>query len=293
MSRTSKSKNITSTSELKSNQSQDFGTKGIKDNLIFKQCADISDDPFWRDLFNSGYKGIFPKGITYKNGHLLYGSKTVQLSDIPSEAYSQITSFYTNMKGIKSKMDIERELYQNTQRRLKFTSNNSWSAFKSKNVKTILISDYLLSLKEKYSISEEKFKELYTIVRSAITSGNICGKDIEMEDGTIKNISSLIWDDVQKNFIIKCKAKSARGGRTKKKIVEEEEEVIKSEEDDTQKIEKSPIKSWNKYLTGFCKSSYSTRKQPQIHEQSPEVSQGASTSLFSDGRLSQISSSYD
>jgi hypothetical protein len=201
------------------------------------------------------------------------------------------------MKGIKSKMDIEREIYQNSQRYLKVTVSTSWSKCKSKNVKTILISDYLISLKAKYNITEEEFRGLYSMVKSAIISGAISSKDIEMEDGAVQNIKGLAYNPIEKKFMVISKSKSSKKIESGKKKIEafteDEEEVL--DEEDVQNLDKNPVKTWNRYLTGFYKSSYCARSSPSV-DSPQELSKDVSVlteKITLPIDTSQFSSSYE
>jgi hypothetical protein len=191
-----------------------MASTGIKDNNIFRLCSEITDDPYWKNVLIEAYHNKFPKGISYKDGNIVYKNKEILIPETPEEAYIIIINFLKREYGIKSPMDIEREKYQEQEQRSKHVSKNSWKEHKSKNIKDLLITDYILNIKDEYLLTVEEFNELFTLINIAVGNNKIKNTDIDLQDGQIKCISNLTWDSEGRKFRLYQGKKITKKGTT-------------------------------------------------------------------------------
>lgn len=225
---------------------------GIKENIIFKLCSDISDDPHWKNILLDGYRGVFPKGISFKGGLLIYKHKEVKVPSHVNDAYAEIVRFYKQICGIRSPMDKERERYQQREQQTKQQEVKGWSDFRSKNVRKLIISEYVCRIGSKYQLTAPQVKDLITLININVTAGNIEDRDVEMVDGQIANISKLTYNPDTKKFNVTSIKRAKKVVKSKAKIAGIDDDDVPK--DDALK-EKGPIKQWNKYLLNLAKSS--------------------------------------
>ena len=250
MSQASRTQRIYSVSLIGGTKPPVKDTDGIKENIIFKLCSEISDDPHWKNILLDGYRGIFPKGISFKSGLLTYKHKEVKVPPQVNDAYSEIVKFYKQVTGIRSPMDKERERYQQREQQSRQQEVKTWADFRSKNVRKLIISEYVCRLGSKYGLGSIQIRELVTLININVANGNIEDRDVEMVDGQVVNISKLTYDENTKKFTMISSKRVKRVVKSKAKVIEDDD----GPKDDMLK-EKGPIKQWNKYLSNLAKSS--------------------------------------
>lgn len=163
-------------------------------NKIFEECSQITEDPFWIDIFKKASIGKFPTKFSYKDGHLVYrrGQK-IQMVEIPLNPYEAISlciRFFREYGGLISELDHERDMEEERKRQEEEeTVEYTWSTIKKK-MKDILIGRYVIDLKDLMSLSDEETLQLRSTIYYGITmryfhKGNIMvsGRKIISIDG--------------------------------------------------------------------------------------------------------------
>src|SRR6266496_4845469 len=125
-------------------------SKGLDMNIIFKLCAELSDDPYWKEKFMGGYQNKFPPNVSFRDGILSSKTKEISISNKPEEAYLQIINFFKNICFLKSPLDLERERYQEKQDYYNYKPKTSWKQYKTKTIKKNLLMDYIYKLQLLY-----------------------------------------------------------------------------------------------------------------------------------------------
>lgn len=227
--------------------------KGIDKNLIFKKCSEITDDPYWKKTLTDGYRNLFPSGVVFEDGILSSKIKEMRISDNLEEAYHQILNFFRTVCMLKSPMDQEHEKYQEHQNHSNYKSKLSWSDYKSKPIKKILILDYVQKLKDKYILTDDEFKDLLTLLNFNVSKNIITSNDIELYNGQISEINSLKWDNQMRKFYLNNIQKSSKSSKRRKYVSQNHEGLNNdfSNIGTQKKVKNSSAKEWNTYITKF------------------------------------------
>lgn len=164
---------------------------------IFLECCEFSEDTFWKNVFEDLSYGKCPYGTyitkdffccNYKNKEFSY---KIEKKD-PEILYNDIYELLSKKLGllshkdkIKKKIDfsiLENEIKEN---------RKNWSNIRKKNIKDLLIENYVIEMKKTYSLSIKQSRELLSIIFIAMVFKVITIKDIEYSDGVIKNINGI------------------------------------------------------------------------------------------------------
>jgi hypothetical protein len=163
---------------------------------IFLDCCKLIDNTFWKYIFEDLAYGISPYGTyitkdflccNYKNKEFSY---KIDNSKESKEIYDDIKSLFVNKLGLLSQED--RTSYRNIFNNLNETENNeTWQSIKKKGIKSILIENYVISCKNKYTLTITQTKSLLSSIILGTIFKTITNDDIEYCKGKIKNIKCL------------------------------------------------------------------------------------------------------
>lgn len=164
---------------------------------IFLECCDLIEDTFWKNVFEDLSYGKCPYGTyitkdffccNYKNKEFSY---KIERKD-PNQLYIDIHELLVKKLGllshkdkIKKKIDftlLEDEIKEN---------RKSWSNIRKKNIKDLLIENYVINMKNKFTLSIKQARNLLSIIFIGMVFKVISVKDIVYEDGEIKNINGI------------------------------------------------------------------------------------------------------
>jgi len=167
---------------------------------IFLECCEFSEDTFWKNVFEDLSYGKYPYGTyitkdffccNYKNKEFSY---KIERKD-PKILYNDIYELLSKKLGllshkdkIKKKIDfsiLEEEIKEN---------RKNWSNIRKKNIKDLLIENYVIEMKKKYELTVKQARELLSIIFIGMVFKVITVKDIEYSDGVIKNINGISFD---------------------------------------------------------------------------------------------------
>lgn len=164
---------------------------------IFLECCNLIDDTFWKNVFEDLAYGKCPYGTyitkdffccNYKNKEFSY---KIEKKD-PMQLYNDIYELLVKKLGllshkdkIKKKIDftlLEDEIKEN---------RKSWSNIRKKNIKDLLIENYVIDMKNKFSLTVKQARNLLSLIFIGMVFKVITVKDIIYEDGIIKNINGI------------------------------------------------------------------------------------------------------
>lgn len=172
----------------------------IKREIIypfFLECCQYAKDTFWETVFEDLAYGITPYG-TYINNNLLccsYKNKEfsykLERKD-PKTLYNDIYKLLFAKAGILSQRDKQKKRldFNNVGKDIK-DSRQKWSDIRKKNVRDLLIERYVISLKNKHSLTIKQAKHLLSVITIALVSKVITSKDIVYEGGKILHIEGI------------------------------------------------------------------------------------------------------
>lgn len=241
---------------------------------IFDTLADDTDDPFWKTFLYNCSKGKFPKGFVFNGKTLMYKNGSLQLDIVGNhQATKQLINFVRHNTKMRSKMDLERE--KDTQQEIREDTSKTWGEIRSKATKRLLIIDYVITLRSKYSLTEIEVNEVTTLINYYLGSSSVgsIAPYIKISDNSITEITNLNWNGgtggtngtgdaggstggtgggTRKfNFIGVPAPGSSTGRKTKKEVPVVQ--IITSEQV-PQQVPISTLKDWNKFLKDLSKS---------------------------------------
>jgi hypothetical protein len=164
---------------------------------IFLECCQYTNDIYWENIFQDLAYGKTPYGTyiskdsiccNYKNKEFNY--KIEQKN--PEQLYNDVYFLFHKKFGLLSQRDkINKKIdFYNIEDEMK-NGRKSWANIRKKNIKDLLIENYVIDMKNKYLLSTQQTKYLLSIIFIAMTFKVICSKDILYEEGKIKNINGI------------------------------------------------------------------------------------------------------
>jgi hypothetical protein len=185
-----------------------LNTYGLKDKMkiqypIFLQCIEFATDSFWRSIFEDLAYGVKPAGVSLDGigihifvDKLHFNFKFSETS--PKELFDQITNLFYKKLNISPKSDKVRQQY-NFYRLLQNTKYTDWSSIRKKNIKIILIKNYVIEKKEKYNLTVKQMKKLLSLITIGFNFKLITVDDIDYDpiNNRIQSINGIVISDKQ------------------------------------------------------------------------------------------------
>ena len=164
---------------------------------IFLECSEYIEDRFWESIFEDLAYGKCPYGTYISKNFFCCNYKDKEFSykiekKDPKKLYHDIYDLLTKKLGLMSQQDkIKKKIdFQNIEEEIKEGRKN-WSKIRKKNIKELLIENYVIEMKNKYSLSLKQVKRLLSIIFIGMVFKIINTKDIIYEDGVIKRIEGI------------------------------------------------------------------------------------------------------
>lgn len=175
---------------------------------IFLECYQYCPDGFWENIFEDLAYGKTPYGTyiskdflccNYKDKEFSYKIERNKQSKL---LYEEVYELLAKKLGLLSEQDKlkKRTEFYNVEENIK-ASRKDWSSIRKKNVKDLLIENYVIDMKNKHKLSIKQAKYLLSIIFIAIVFKVINTKDIEYSDGKIHNIKGIDFE--RKNIIMR------------------------------------------------------------------------------------------
>lgn len=171
---------------------------------IFLECCQYTNDIFWENIFEELAYGKTPYGTyiskdflccNYKDKEFSYKiekKKSIQL-------YNDIYSLLSKKLGLLSPRDkMKKKIdFYNIEEEIK-ESRKNWTSIRKKNIKDLLIENYVIDMKNKFSLTIKQSKYLLSVIFIAMIFKVITVKDIKYENGKIEHIEGI---DIEKKKI--------------------------------------------------------------------------------------------
>ena len=166
---------------------------------IFLECSNLIDDIFWKNIFEDLSYGKCPYGTyiskdficcNYKNKEFSYKIEKTN----PGQLYDDMYIIFTKKLGLMSHKDkIEKKInFTTIEAEIKECRKN-WSSIRKKNIKDLLIENYVISMKNKFSLTLKQTQNLLSTIFIGMVFKVLTVKDIVYEDGVIKNINGITY----------------------------------------------------------------------------------------------------
>lgn len=180
---------------------------------FFLEFSDFTFDNFWKDIFISCACDRFPRSSKYDpETHTLYirtpdvggrnKTEQIKLPNKASDAYLLMTQMFQNKLNIYSSRDlkIKREEMEESRESRKVDLDCEWKKLKPKSLRDTFIMDYVISMGQKYSLSNKDIKKLFHQLQSGFQFKHIDGNDIEYSNGKITNIQGVNYHPEDKKL---------------------------------------------------------------------------------------------
>jgi len=161
---------------------------------IFLECCNFTENTFWENIFQNLAYGESPYGTyiskdficcNYKNKKFSYKIEKKESSII----YKDVYNLLKNKLGIMSKLERNNKIEKmdsnlNTQK-------NTWNSIKKKNIKSLLIEQYVIRMKKKHKLTIKKSKYLLSLIYICLLFKVLTNKDIIYENNLILDIKGI------------------------------------------------------------------------------------------------------
>jgi hypothetical protein len=171
---------------------------------IFLECCQYTNDIFWENIFEDLAYGKTPYGTYISKDFLCCNYKDKEFSykiekKTSIQLYNDIFSLLHKKLGLLSPRDkIKKKIdFHNIEEEIK-ESRKNWASIRKKNIKDLLIENYVIDMKNKYCLTMNQSKYLLSVIFIAMIFKVITVKDIKYENGKIEHIEGI---DIKKKKI--------------------------------------------------------------------------------------------
>ena len=168
---------------------------------IFLQCIQYTTDSFWENIFEDLAYGKSPYGTYINKSFLCCNYKNKEFSykiekKDSLQLYNDVYNLLAKKLGLLSVRDkINKKIdFNNIEEDLKHT-RKSWNNIKKKNIKDLLIENYVIEMKNKYSLSIKQSRKLISSIFIGMIFKVLSVKDINYEDGKILDIDGIKFNE--------------------------------------------------------------------------------------------------
>jgi len=251
-------------------------TRGIRDVIhkIFVDCANVIDDPFWAEKFNTAARGKFPRGFSYNDGILVFrkGAKCHQLevSNNPYEAAFACMEFFRGNGGIFSPMDEQQSLeLQHARSQAVLTQQQLTWGDANKKIQECMLSHYVIGMKSLMELTDLEMEQLRQTIRLGIANKFFGKHNIHVNNNRIHSIEGLLWNNQDRNFYINPELKP-NSTRTYTRNKDGPAAIDPSQKDTIPQF----AAKWNKYMESLDKKILRNNRRLKrviISQQNPHV----------------------
>lgn len=164
---------------------------------IFLDCIQYTDDIFWENIFEDLSYSKTPYGTYISKDCFCCNYKTKEFNykiekKDPRILYNDITNLLIKKLGllsqkdkIKKKVDfhiIEEEIKE---------GRKLWSNIRRKNIKDLMIENFVIAMKNKYNLNIKQAKYLISVIFIGMVFKIITIKDIDYRNGIVYSINGI------------------------------------------------------------------------------------------------------
>jgi len=164
---------------------------------IFLECCQYATDTFWINIFEDLAYGKTPYGTyiskdfvccNYKNKEFSY---KIEKKD-SKQLYDDIYLLFAKKLGLLSQIDkINKKIdFDSIEEEIK-EYKKSWVNIKKKNIKDLFIENYVIDMKKTHNLTIKQARYLLSTIFIGMIFKIISSKDIQYEDGKIKEIKGI------------------------------------------------------------------------------------------------------
>lgn len=175
---------------------------------ILKECSTIVKDDFWIQFYEDLASGKSTKGIYIINGTIQTSNKRSGFSysimdKAPEVIVRELHYLLTNIAGICSKKDInkKKQVVKDIEDELAEYEKYKWTSIKRKNIKNMLILNYVIKMNKKYGLTWDDTIMLYKTILNAFEFKTHTSKDVIYTNGSIVGINDIVYDKTRKTMV--------------------------------------------------------------------------------------------
>ncbi len=166
---------------------------------LILQCCSYANDTYWENILEDIAYGRAPYHTYINNDNLTSSTKNGEFSinlavedSSPEELCKKICDTLREKVGIMSRMERiqSKEKFNSHESRL-HRSQDNWSMIKKKNLKDLLVENYIVRMKEKHDLSVAEARKALSLIFVAMVFKVITQKDIHYYDGKIHDIEGI------------------------------------------------------------------------------------------------------
>jgi hypothetical protein len=168
----------------------------------FLTYASLEPTPHWRKLFEDCACGVFPKGVSYKDGivyckkvkkrpttHILSSQAVVAIDGFKRFLYKELGEISID-DLTKKRLNLDIALRENA-----MSKDTQWSEIRAPTVKQQLVTLYVSEMKSELELTEEEAHNLKTVLNLGLGSKQITADDVLMKNNKIVEINGIDLDE--------------------------------------------------------------------------------------------------
>tara|TARA_Y100000389_G_scaffold203882_2_gene253929 strand:+ start:2453 stop:3121 length:669 start_codon:yes stop_codon:yes gene_type:complete len=167
---------------------------------IFLECSQFTTDIFWQNIFEDLAYGITPYGTYFSKDYLCCNYKKKEFNykiekKDSNTLFKEVYNILTKKLGLLSQIQkIERKKdFVDFEDKIK-DSRKTWNDIRKKNIKELLIEQYAVKMKNKFSLSIKQSRQLFKVIIIALVLKIITTNDIHYENGSILKIQGIDFE---------------------------------------------------------------------------------------------------
>jgi len=167
---------------------------------IFLECSQICTDSFWKNIFEDLSYGQAPYGTFISKGFFCCNYKNKEFSykiekKDSQKLYDDISSLCKKIGLLSHNDKIQKKIdFRNLENDIK-EDREKWCNIRKKNLKDFLIENFVINMKKKYNLDNNQSKYLNYVIFLSMIFKIIGMKDVEYEDGEIKSIKGISFEE--------------------------------------------------------------------------------------------------
>lgn len=175
---------------------------------VFENCKKYTLDKFWKDHFTNLARNKFPPGIKYddktKTLYIKIKNKEekIILPDENTEIFNILMDIMKNKLGIRSNRDLKIEKEHIVNITKKDAEMDDFKKIKQKQLKDHLIMNYVISLRDKYGLTNAEYNKALSIIQLGFQFKSITMDNVIYENGNIKDIEGIFFNPKTREFCL-------------------------------------------------------------------------------------------
>lgn len=170
----------------------------------FLKLTQMTEDYFWKNIFEDMAYGICPYGISIHNGILYSNIKEKQFSySFMNKSYDDM--FKTIIHHFKTKLNIATSgeyaaIRETLEQNLGISKYRTWKEIRKKNIRNILIINYVLNLSRQYQLKLSQTQKLLNLFFLGFAFKIISNDDVIYDPQTqsVSEIRGISYDEIKK-----------------------------------------------------------------------------------------------